>query len=387
MEVYAAAVEAVDASTGRLVEHLERLGELDNTIIVFTSDNGGTAEGGAEGTRSYYSQFAHVAGLPDDWDRDVDRDLDLIGGPRTTVHYPRGWGQASNTPFRLYKAHTFAGGIRAPLIVHWPGGELLGSGDDGLRRQYVHVTDLTPTLLELAGGKARTERYGIPVKDFDGVSLTQVWHADAPSTHTQQYLEIAGHRAYYRDNWKLVSLYAKADPVDEPRWHLYNVAADPAECHDVAAEHPDQVAELAEAWERDAWRNTVFPLVEGSGEGSDAFARRRPADNHLSAPVRIPAGTPTLERYRSLKLIQYRDFTAVVELAGYVPGDEGAIALTMPSPTRAMIVSSVAPPISWFEVGPHRHAGLDLELDAVLGDGVERLARLRRGPGSRSPCG
>ena len=124
MEVYAGAVEAVDASTGRLIEHLERLGELDNTIIVFTSDNGATAEGGADGTRSYFSQFAHVAGLPADWDRDVDRDLDLIGGPQTAVHYPRGWGQASNTPFRLYKANTYAGGIRAPLIVHWPAGGL-----------------------------------------------------------------------------------------------------------------------------------------------------------------------------------------------------------------------------------------------------------------------
>ena len=95
MEVYAAAVQAVDASTGRLVEHLERLGELDNTIIVFTSDNGATAEGGPDGTRSYYSQFAEVAGLPADWESDVPRDPDLIGGPQTYVHYPRGWAYAS----------------------------------------------------------------------------------------------------------------------------------------------------------------------------------------------------------------------------------------------------------------------------------------------------
>ena len=98
MEVYAAAVQAVDASTGRLIEHLERLGELDNTIIVFTSDNGATAEGGAEGTRSYYSQFAHVAGLPDDWDRDVDRDLDADRWPADHRALPAGLGSGVQHP-------------------------------------------------------------------------------------------------------------------------------------------------------------------------------------------------------------------------------------------------------------------------------------------------
>ena len=103
IEVYAAMVDNVDQNLGRITGLLEELGELDNTIIIFTSDNGGTAEGGAEGTRSYYSRFLHLPGVPADFDRDVDIDPNLIGGPRTMTHYPEGWANASNTPFRHYK--------------------------------------------------------------------------------------------------------------------------------------------------------------------------------------------------------------------------------------------------------------------------------------------
>lgn len=97
MEVYAAMVDNVDQNLGRLLDTLTELGELDNTIVVFTSDNGGTGEGGAEGTRSYFSRFVHHPNLPADWNPDVEREVELIGGPRSLVHYPRGWGMASNT--------------------------------------------------------------------------------------------------------------------------------------------------------------------------------------------------------------------------------------------------------------------------------------------------
>lgn len=122
MEVYAAMVDNVDQNLGRLLELLEQLGERENTIVVFTSDNGGTGEGGPEGTRSYFSRFNHTPGLPADWQPDVERDPDLIGGPQAMVHYPQGWGMASNTPFRFYKGQTYAGGVRVPLILSWPQG-------------------------------------------------------------------------------------------------------------------------------------------------------------------------------------------------------------------------------------------------------------------------
>ncbi len=139
MEVYAAMVDNIDQNLGRLLDTVEQLGELDDTIVVFTSDNGGTAEGGPVGTRSYLAEFAHVD--DPDWVGDVPHDEELIGTARLGVHYPRGWGQASNTPFRFYKGQTFAGGVRVPFLVSWPNG--LPANE--IRREYSYVTDLAPT--------------------------------------------------------------------------------------------------------------------------------------------------------------------------------------------------------------------------------------------------
>jgi arylsulfatase A-like enzyme len=166
-------VDNIDQNLGRLLATVEGLGELDNTIVVFTSDNGGPAEGGPAGTRSYFSQFAQVVmrqRLPDAWPRDVRRNPDLIGGPQVAVHYPRGWGMASNSPFRLYKGNTFAGGVRVPFLISWPA----GLAERGIRSQYQYVTDLHATHIDLAGVARPAERHGQPVKDIDGVSFRSV---------------------------------------------------------------------------------------------------------------------------------------------------------------------------------------------------------------------
>ncbi|GAA2795751.1 arylsulfatase [Saccharopolyspora taberi] len=317
MEVYAAAVDSVDQSLGRLLDALERHGELDNTIIVFTSDNGATAEGGEEGTRSYFSQFAHVPGLPDDWERDVPRDPDLLGGPQTTVHYPRGWAQASNTPFRLYKFDTFAGGVRTPFIVHWPA----GLDANGLRHQYVYVTDVAPTLLDLAGLPRSQQRQGIPAAAVDGVSAAAVLRdPDAASEHTSQYTETGGNRGYYADGWKIVTRHVPGAPFSDAEWELYDLVTDPTETRNVATEHPDRLAELAAEWERAAWHNAVFPL----NDHSPAAQLRRPQESRMQQPVTLYPGTPTLERYRSARLVQFRDFTVTASIR-HDPGDRGVL--------------------------------------------------------------
>jgi arylsulfatase len=349
MEVYAAAVQAVDDSTGRIIEHLERLGELDNTIIVFTSDNGATAEGGAEGTRSYYSQFAHVAGLPEDWDRDVDRDLDLIGGPQTTVHYPRGWGQTSNTPFRLYKGQTFAGGIRAPLIVHWPTGDLLGARDVGLRRQYVHVTDLTPTLLDLLGIEPPRQRHGLDAPTLDGRSAAAILRdPSAPAAHGDQYTETAGQRAFQRGRFKIVTLHRPGSDFDDSEWQLYDLVADPTETRDLAHDHPEVVRELADAWEQAAWANRVFPL----DDHGPASALRRPSDDRLALPITLIPFGGTVERWRSAQLVQHRDvaITAAFRLRA---GDQGVLVAHGDQGGGYVLVVDTderGEPVAWFGV-------------------------------------
>jgi len=311
MEVYAAMVDNIDQSLGRITQTLADLGELDNTIVVFTSDNGGTMEGGPEGTRSYFSRFVHLPGMPADWEGDVALDPSLIGGPRTMVHYPRGWALASNTPFRLYKGQTFAGGVRVPFLLSWPRGLSRDDADDGIRRQYQYVTDVAPTILDLLGLASPGVRHGLEAKTMDGVSFASVLNDPAaPGTRREQYAEFGGNRGFYRDGWKIVTSHVPGTPFDDAEWELYDVAADPNELRDVGAQHPERVRELAAAWERAAWENTVFPL----GAGPLEHTIRRPAEDSLVAPVRILPGTPTLERYRSQRLVTLRSFTVDIQL-------------------------------------------------------------------------
>ncbi|MGW4649926.1 arylsulfatase [Kitasatospora sp. NPDC004289] len=322
MEVYAAMVDNVDQNLGRLTDTLAALGELDNTIILFTSDNGGTGEGGAEGTRSYFSRFVHHPALPADWNPDVEREVELIGGPQSLVHYPRGWGMASNTPFRLYKGQTYAGGVRVPFVLSWPAGLPRAEGDDGVRTQYQYVTDVLPTILELAGVERPVERHRQTVQELDGISFASVLRApEADSTHTEQYCEMTGNRSYYRDGWKLVTLHRPGSPYDDGEWALHDLRTDPTETTDVSAEFPEVVKELAEAWEDAAWRNGVFPLADRSG----GLALRHPEDAKLREPLTLLAGTPELERYRSSRLIAFRSFEVVAELTEHRAGDQGVL--------------------------------------------------------------
>lgn len=322
-EVYAAMVDSIDQSVGRILDTLDELGEADNTIIVFTTDNGGTAEGGPEGTRSYFAEFAHRQ--EPEWVGDTPHDVELIGSARLGVHYPRGWAQASNTPFRFYKGQSYAGGVRVPLLLSWPQGLPREGDDDGVRTEFAYVTDLAPTLLALAGIERPAQRHGLPAKEFDGVSAAEIVRSsDAVSQHTEQYTEMTGNRGFYRDGWKLLALNPTLlDPnsdIDAPRWELFDVRTDPTELHDRAAEYPDKVEELAQAWDEAAWANTVFPLL-----GNQVGARRRPDEERYTRPVRILAGTPTLERYRSSRLITFRDWSVEVDLDGYQAGDEGVL--------------------------------------------------------------
>lgn len=306
MEVYAAAVASVDDSLARLIAHLKEIGEYDNTIIVFTSDNGGTDEGGEEGTRSYFSQFIHQVGLPEDWVTDVPRPIDELGGPRVYGHYPRGWAHVSNTPFRSYKGNVYEGGVRSPLILSWPNGLTRhGADDNGVRSDFAFITDLAPTLIELAGIERPTQLNGAATLEADGHSLVGQLDGRRSNTDRRQYLSLLGQRAYYHQQWKLVALRpAPGAPPGPPAWQLFNLIDDPTEQCDVSEFHPEVVAELAEEWRQAAWHNTVFPLPDGP----EIFDTVPSTVLELEQPLTLRPGTPTLERYRSSRLIFLRSF-------------------------------------------------------------------------------
>ncbi|WP_336992848.1 sulfatase-like hydrolase/transferase [Leucobacter sp. VD1] len=327
MEVYAASVDEVDQSLGRLVARLEELGELDNTIIVVASDNGGTAEGGLGGTRSYFSQFLAGLPMPEGWVRDVPRPVDLIGGPRVHGHYPAGWARVSNTPFRSFKGSLYEGGVHAPLIVSWPAAPE-EFGPAGKRHQDAFVSDLAPTLLELAGVAPLAQRAGLPTLGFDGASLAPMLRDAAAPGRERQYFEVAGSRALVDDGWKAIAPVPPTAGVADPdEWELYHLAEDPTETRDLSADQPQRVARLAECWREEAWRNTVFPLAD---DGS-LFSNRPETELPLAEPVTLVPFRPPLERFRAAQLTVLKSFAVEASLvlgegaAGVVVahGDQG----------------------------------------------------------------
>ena len=321
MEVFAAMVDNVDQNVGRLRAGLAELGVLDDTIFLFLSDNGASREGEELGTSAYFRTLVskNVKGM-EDIDADRER-IDLLGGPRTMVHYPRGWAMASNTPWRLYKINTHAGGHSVPFLASWPNGG--GAVPVGERRsQWAFVTDVLPTLMELCGVSRPDWRDGVALQPLAGVTMTPALRsADADHPHREQYFEMAGHRGFYRDGWEAVTRHEPLTPFGEHEWELYDLRSDPTELRDLAAERPELVAELAAGWEEAARSNQVYPLDEGSRL---RYVVRPPYEEPFQAPVRLLRRTHTLERYRSQLLIQWRAFTVDVELA-FRRGDVGAL--------------------------------------------------------------
>ena len=314
MEVFAAMVSNVDQNTGRLLDAIDQLGELDNTIVVFTSDNGASREGEMVGTTSYMVHL--LAG--DDLDTDHER-IDLIGGPQSSPHYPRGWAMTGNTPFRLYKINTHAGGHTVPFLLSWPAGAVAAAER---RPQYAHISDLTPTLLQLIGIDPLLDRNGVAVKAMTGTSMVPVIDsADAPAQRTEAVYEMIGHRGFYRDGWEIVTLHRPFTPFDDAEWELYHLVEDRTELNDLAALEPERLAEMARAWEDAAWNGQIFPLDEGTGL---KYVIRPPEVAIVQQPLSIWPGTPTLERWRAAQLIYIRSFSFVAPIT-LGPDDLGTV--------------------------------------------------------------
>jgi arylsulfatase A-like enzyme len=257
MEAFAGFLSHADAQIGRVIERLEQGGELDRTLVLVLSDNGASSEGGPVGSLNDARLWNVV---PTTVEEAADR-LDEIGGPRIHNNYPWGWTVAGNTPFRRWKRETHEGGVADPLIVCWPGG--IEAGGE-VRRQYVHAVDIVPTVLDVIGIDPPATLGGVEQRPLDGVSFAATFaDAAAPERHTTQYYEMFGCRAIYHEGWKAVTYHPIQ--VDEPgldavTWELYDLAADPSECDDLAAAQPDRLATLVDLWWREAARHQVLPL-------------------------------------------------------------------------------------------------------------------------------
>jgi arylsulfatase len=319
MEVYAAAVGSIDENVGRLRTALEEIGEWDNTLFVFTSDNGGSREGEVDGTSAYLRSL-HFGrkNKPEPFEEDLER-IDRIGGPTTFPHYPRGWAMACNTPFRLYKINAHRGGHSVPFVVSWPDGGLEAGA---LRRQLAHVTDMLPTFLEIAGVDRPDQWRGQAVLPLAGESVAAtLTDASAPGRTRDVVIENEGHRGYRRAGWEAVTRHEPRTAYSTEPWELFDMASDPTQVRDLSTEDPERLAELQALWEEAAWENQMFPLDEGTGY---RFLLRPPWTETYDQPVVIRAGTPSLDRWRSQRLILWRDatITASVDLAA---GDAGML--------------------------------------------------------------
>ena len=261
MAAFAGQLEHADREFGRIVDLLESLGELDNTIIIVTSDNGASGEGGMTGL---HNEMLSLNGIKPTFESN-NRFYDEWGGPNTVNHFHTGWGMAGNTPFPYFKHHVDGGGTHVPFVIHWP--ERIGSS--GVRSQYHHIIDIVPTLLDAIGIDAPASVGGVEQQPFDGISMMYtIDDATADSERTVQYYEIWGNRGIYKDGWKAATIHNDIMPwerpipgnLDEDVWRLYHVAEDFSESTDLAAERPDKLVELQAAWEREAQKYGVYPV-------------------------------------------------------------------------------------------------------------------------------
>jgi arylsulfatase len=231
MAVYAAMIDAIDISVGVLVKGLEARGALDNTLIMFMSDNGANAESGPDGRYN---------GNPP-------------GGRNSNLYLGMNWAALGSTPFRRFKHFTHEGGIAAPLVVHWPRG-VPANRRNALERQPAHLIDVMPTVIEITGATYPREVKGQTIQPLEGVSLRPAFVGGPLRRTGPIFWEHEGNRAVRSGNWKLVSAY----PDD---WELYDMAADRVERNNLASRHPDTVRALAAEWKAWAERARVDPWL------------------------------------------------------------------------------------------------------------------------------
>ncbi|GAA5085767.1 arylsulfatase AtsD [Microbacterium yannicii] len=279
MEVYAGYLEYADHHVGRLIDSLEEMGELENTLVyVIIGDNGASAEGTMKGTTNEGFVINHMDAMEDDAYMIAHKDE--LGTPQSYNHYAIGWAHAMDTPYQWTKqVASHWGGTRNGTIVSWPNG-IAARGE--VRNQFAHVIDVAPTVLAAAGIPEPSAVNGVTQRPYEGTPMNYSFDdGDAEERHTTQYFEMLGNRAIFHKGW--VACAKHKDPwlgsshgLDEDVWELYNVEEDWTQSHDLAAEHPDKLAELQRLFLIQAARFSVLPIDIRSAERFNSEIAGRP---------------------------------------------------------------------------------------------------------------
>ncbi len=312
-EVYAGLCSYTDHEIGRVIDYLDKTGELDNTLIVWISDNGASGEGGPDG--SINENFFFNGVLPEM--KDNLAMLDKLGSPETYNHYSTGWAMAFNTPCKMFKRHTWEGGVADPMVVHWPKG-IKAKGE--LRDQYTHCSDIVPTVYECLGIEPPEVVKGYTQWPLEGTSFRYSFDEGAAETQKpSQFYVMLGTRAIWRDGWKAEALHAGA-PSDwshfaEDQWALYHVQEDRSEVHDLASEHPELLRELIALWYSQAGQFFGLPLEDRTAIEVLTTPRPQmspPRDRYVYYPntLEVPEAVAVNVRGRSFTIAASVDLTS-----------------------------------------------------------------------------
>jgi arylsulfatase len=317
MEVYAGFVTHTDAQIGRIIDYIKKIGQYENTLVVFLTDNGASAEGTPWGTTNTIFHYLNETFTPVISEEESKK----LGTEDASCHYPTSWAHASNTPLKMYKSWSHNGGIKVPMIISYPG---VIKDKGGIRSQYHHVVDINKTVLDICGIEEPESIKGVAQEPKHGISMTYSFDQPEEPTHRHvQYYEMLGNRGIWADGWKAVTDHVRNPSFDFSTdvWELYDTNNDFSESVNLADQYPEKLKELVEQWYNEAGKYSVLPLLEShmkkaEGYNSKAILRFAPSEKTTHYTI-YPEAT-------GLALTLRGSYTMTV-FTRYKKGDEGVL--------------------------------------------------------------
>ncbi len=327
MELFAGYLEHCDHHIGRMIDAMDEIGVLDDTLVIYIiGDNGGAPESGIKGSTNIFISY-NMANDLETPELMAER-LPIMGTPQSYVGYSAGWAWATSTPYKWTKqVASHWGGTRNGTVVHWPNG--FGSRGE-IRSQFAHVIDIAPTILEAAGLPAPTMVNGVSQQPLHGTSIVYSFDdAEADERHDLQYFEMMGNRAVYHNGWIAACIHrspwdtaAPAHPFDEDVWELY-APDDWSQAHDLASEMPEKLEEMKRLWLIEAVKYSVLPLDDRGWERFNAQIAGRP--ELITGNSQVLYGGMTGLSENSVLNLKNKSFSVTAELVITEGGANGVV--------------------------------------------------------------